>query len=211
MFATFALSALTILCFSLFGKAQADTKLAHAPSLIGKAAPDFTLTDSNGKVRNLHDFKGKIVVLEWFNQGCPFVKKHYDSGNMQKLQKEFTGKGVIWLSICSSAEGKQGFASGSEYNALFKEKGSAPSAILSDADGKVGHLYGARSTPSMYVIDKAGKLVYAGAIDDKPSPDPEDIASSKNYVKAALDEVLAGKPVAQSSTTSYGCSVKYAD
>jgi peroxiredoxin len=192
-------------------RAYAATELAEASTLVGKSAPDFTLTDSNGKARSLHDYKGKIVVLEWFNHGCPFVKKHYDSGNMPKLQKDYTAKGVIWLSICSSAPGKQGYGSGSEQNAVFREKDAAPTAILSDADGKVGHLYGARSTPSMYVIDKKGKLVYAGAIDDKPTTDLGDVAGAQNYVKAALDEVLEGKPVAVASTRSYGCSVKYSD
>jgi peroxiredoxin len=187
------------------------TELAEAASLVGKPAPDFTLTDSNGKSHSLSDYKGKVIVLEWFNHGCPFVVKHYDSGNMPKLQKEYTAKGVIWLSICSSAPGKQGFGSGAEQNAKAKETGAAPTAILIDADGKVGRLYGARSTPSMYVITKKGSLAYAGAIDDKPTTDPADIKGAKNYVKEALDEVLDGKTVATASTKSYGCSVKYAN
>jgi len=207
------LSAVAILAGYSTGvfRANAATELAESSTLVGKTAPDFNLTDSNGRARSLHDYKGKIVVLEWFNHGCPFVKKHYDSGNMPKLQKEYTAKGVIWLSICSSAPGKQGYGSGSEQNAVFREKDAAPTAILSDADGKVGHLYGARSTPSMYVINKKGTLVYAGAIDDKPTTDQSDIAGAQNYVKAALDEVLEGKPVSLASTRSYGCSVKYSD
>jgi alkyl hydroperoxide reductase subunit AhpC len=184
--------------------------IAEAASLVGKPAPDFTLADSNGKSHSLNDYKGKVVVLEWFNHGCPFVVKHYDSGNMPKLQKEYTAKGVIWLSICSSAPGKQGYGSGAEQNAKAKQVGAAPTAILIDADGKVGRLYGARSTPAMYVITKKGTLAYAGAIDDKPTTDPADIKGAKNYVKEALDEVLNGKTVA-TSTKSYGCSVKYAN
>jgi peroxiredoxin len=185
--------------------------IAEASSLVGKTAPDFTLTDSNGKSHSLSDYKGKVIVLEWFNHGCPFVVKHYDSGNMPKLQKEYTAKGVVWLSICSSAPGKQGYGTGDEQNAEAKKTGAAPTAILIDADGKVGRLYGARSTPSMYVITKKGSLAYAGAIDDKPTTDQADIKGAKNYVKEALDEVLGGKTVATASTKSYGCSVKYAN
>jgi peroxiredoxin len=185
--------------------------VAEASSLVGKTAPDFTLTDSNGKPHSLSDYKGKVIVLEWFNHGCPFVVKHYDSGNMPKLQKEYTAKGVIWLSICSSAPGKQGFGTGAEQNAKAKKAGAAPTAILIDSDGKVGRLYGARSTPAMYVINKKGSLAYAGAIDDKPTTDQADIPGAKNYVKEALDEVLNGKTVATASTKSYGCSVKYAN
>jgi len=175
----------------------------------GQPAPAFTLTDTNDKTHNLADYKGKFVVLEWFNQQCPFVKKHYDSANMQKLQKEYTKKGVVWLSICSSAEGRPGYFSPTEHNKMFAEKKAAPTAILIDSDGKVGHLYGAKSTPDMFVINPKGILIYAGAIDDKPSPDMSDIATAKNYVKAALDEAMSGKSVAIASTKSYGCSVKY--
>jgi peroxiredoxin len=191
--------------------AHAAGEIAESSSLVGKPAPDFTLTDSNGKSHSLGKFKGKVVVLEWFNHGCPFVRKHYESGNMQKLQKEYTAKGVVWLSICSSAEGKQGFASGAGHNAEAREAGAEPTAILIDADGKVGRLYGARTTPDMYVINKKGTLVYAGAIDDKRTTDIADVATAKNYVKEALDEVLEGKAVATASTKPYGCSVKYPD
>ncbi len=176
----------------------------------GKAAPQFTLTDTNGKTHKLADYKGKYVVLEWFNHGCPFVRKHYNSGNMQKLQKEYTKKGVIWLSICSSATGKQGYGSASEQNKLSAENGAAPTAILLDADGIVGHLYGAKTTPDMFIVDPKGILIYTGAIDDTPGVDISEIATAKNYVQAALDESMSGKPVSVASTHSYGCSVKYA-
>lgn len=185
------------------------TSAVHAQPVTGKAAPEFTLTDTNGKTHALTDYKGKFVVLEWFNQQCPFVKKHYDSGNMQKLQKEYTKKGVVWLSICSSAEGRPGYFSPVEHNKMFAEKKAAPTAILIDSDGKIGHLYGAKSTPDMFVINPKGILIYAGAIDDKPTPDISDVASATNYVKEALDAAMSGKPVSIASTKSYGCSVKY--
>ena len=175
----------------------------------GAAAPDFTLTDSSGTSHNLSDFKGKVVVLEWVNHGCPFVVKHYSPGNMQGLQAESTGKGVVWLSICSSAEGKQGYYTAEGWQKLNAEKGGKATAILLDPEGTVGKLYGAKTTPHMYVINAEGTLVYQGAMDDKPSTDSDDIPGAKNYVKAALDEVLAGKPVTTGQTKPYGCSVKY--
>lgn len=183
--------------------------VAGAAVNTGETAPDFTLTDTNGKTHALSDFKGKFVVLEWLNHDCPFVQKHYDSGNMQGLQKEFTAKDVVWLSINSSAEGKEGNYPADKANELTKEKNAAPSAVLLDSDGKVGKLYGAKTTPHMFVISPQGLLIYQGAIDDKPSADPADIASSKNYVKTALDEAMAGQAVSESTTKSYGCSVKY--
>ena len=176
---------------------------------VGQPAPEFTLTDSNGKSHNLSDFKGKFVVLEWLNHGCPFVKKHYDGGNMQGLQKEFTGKDVVWLSIVSSAPGKQGHMSPEETNKTKEEKGSAATAILNDEDGTVGKLYDAKVTPELYVINPEGTLIYAGAIDDKKSVEPADVAGAKNYVKQALDEAMAGKPVSEPITEAYGCGIKY--
>ena len=182
---------------------------AFAQPEIGKPAPEFTLTDTTGKSHSLSDFKGKTVVLEWINHGCPFVVKHYSSGNMQKLQTDATGKGVVWLSICSSAPGKQGHMTAADAVKKSEEVGSKATAYLVDEDGKVGKLYDAKSTPEMYVINKEGVLVYHGAIDDKKSTDAADIAGAKNYVTAALNEVLAGKPVTTPSTKAYGCSVKY--
>ena len=176
---------------------------------VGKPAPDFRLTDIDGKTRSLSEFKGKTVVLEWTNYGCPFVRKHYGSGNMQKLQKEWTGKGVAWLSICSSAEGKEGNMTPDEWKKASAERGAASTAILLDPDGKVGKLYGAKTTPHMSIVDPKGTLVYKGAIDDRPSTDPADIPGAKNYVQRALEDLTAGRPVREALTTSYGCSVKY--
>lgn len=184
---------------------------ALADPQVGQAAPDFTLNDSNGNAHKLSDFKGKFVVLEWLNHGCPFVKKHYGAGNMQGLQKEYTAKGIVWLSIASSAPGKQGHMTPEEINTTKTEKDSAATAILVDEDGAVGRLYNAKVTPELYVIDPEGTLVYMGAIDDKKSVDPADIAGAKNYVKQALDEAMAGKPVSEAATTAYGCPVKYAN
>ena len=175
----------------------------------GQRAPDFTLTDSNGQKHSLSDYKGKFVVLEWFNPDCPFVKKHYNSGNMPGLQKEYSTKGVVWLSINSSAPGKEGSYTAQGFNKYMTSKGAAPTAVLLDTDGKVGHLYDAKTTPDMYVIDPKGDLIYQGAIDDTPGTDPAEIKTARNYVSAALDLSFSGKPVAVSSTKSYGCSVKY--
>lgn len=178
---------------------------------VGVSAPDFQATDSHGKTESLDQFRGKYVVLEWHNQGCPYTKKHYESGNMQSLQKEWTGKGVAWFTVISSAPGKQGYVTPSEENAYVSKMHAAPTAVLMDPDGKLGRLYGAKTTPDMYVIDPSGKLIYEGAIDDKPTPDPEDIRSADNYVSDALTEAMAGKPVATAYTRPYGCSVKYPD
>ncbi|HEY5742356.1 MAG TPA: thioredoxin family protein [Terrimicrobiaceae bacterium] len=182
---------------------------AYAKPEIGKPAPEFTLTDTSGKKHELSDYKGKFVVLEWVNFGCPFVKKHYGSQNMQKLQQEFSEKGVVWLSICSSAPGNQGNESPAAAKEGISKSGWAAKAYLLDEDGKVGKLYDARTTPEMFVVDPKGTLIYAGAIDDKPTPNPETVQGSNNYVRAALNEATAGKPVAVPSTKPYGCSVKY--
>ncbi|TXH29295.1 MAG: thioredoxin family protein [Elusimicrobia bacterium] len=175
----------------------------------GRPAPDFTLSDVEGKERSLAEHKGQWVVLEWVNHGCPFVRKHYDEGNMQALQKEFTARGVRWLSVCSSAKGKQGHMSPVEWRDTIKSKGSAATAVLLDANGNVGRLYGAKTTPHMFVIDPKGVLVYQGAIDDTPSADPADIPNSTNYVRSVLNQGLSAKPISHSETKPYGCSVKY--
>jgi cytochrome oxidase Cu insertion factor (SCO1/SenC/PrrC family) len=187
----------------------AAAAMAHAQVEIGKPAPDFTLTDCSGKNVSLSDYKGKVVVLEWVNHGCPFVVKHYGSGNMQKLQADAVAKGAVWLSICSSAPGKQGHKTAADVSKKCEEVKSAATAYLLDESGKTGRAYGAKVTPELYVIDASGVLVYHGAIDDKKSTDPGDIAGAKNYVAAALEEVLAGKPVTTPITEAYGCSVKY--
>jgi peroxiredoxin len=178
---------------------------------VGTQAPAFTATDSNGKTEALDQFRGKYVVLEWHNQGCPYTLKHYVSGNMQALQKEWTGKGVVWFTVISSAPGEQGYVTPAEENAYVLRMHASPTAVLMDPTGRLGHSYNAKTTPDMYVIDPQGKLIYAGAIDDRPTPDTEDIQGAKNYVSAALTEAMAGKPVATPYTRSYGCSVKYAN
>lgn len=175
----------------------------------GEPAPSFSLPDTNGKTHTLADLKGKYVVLEWVNYGCPFIRKHYDSGNMQSLQKEFTNKGVVWFSVCSSAPGKQGNMTPAEWNAAIKEKNASPTAVLLDPDGRVGHAYEAKTTPDMFVINPEGILIYSGAIDSMASTDQSDIATATNYVKAALNAAMIGKPVATPVTKSYGCGVKY--
>jgi peroxiredoxin len=180
-----------------------------ADAIPGKPAPGFEVKDANGKDQKLSDYKGKWVVLEWFNKECPFVKKHYGSQNMQKLQKEFTGKNVVWLTVNSSAKGKQGYADASQALKDANERGAVPTAILLDSDGKVGKAYGAKTTPHMYVINPDQQVVYAGAIDDNDSSNPKDIEKSKNYVTAALTEGLAGKTITTASSRPYGCSVKY--
>lgn len=178
---------------------------------VGAPAPAFTLVDLDGKQRSLSEFAGKIVVLEWTNDGCPFVKKHYESGNMQKLQKKWTEQGVVWLTINSSAPGKQGHVDAAGAKAILAKFDAKPTAYLFDTDGRVGRLYAAKTTPHMYVIDAKGTLVYMGGIDDKPSADQADVATAHNYVDAALAELAAGKPVSQATSRPYGCSVKYAD
>jgi peroxiredoxin len=178
---------------------------------VGSPAPEFTATDSNGKTETLDQYRGKYVVLEWHNQGCPFTQKHYVSGNMQALQKEWTAKGVAWFTVISSAPGQQGYVTPGQENAYVQLMHAAPTAVLMDPAGKLGHLYNAKTTPEMFVIDPQGKLIYTGAIDDKPTPDPDDIRGANNYVSDALTEAMAGKPVATPYTRSYGCSVKYPD
>ncbi len=187
----------------------AHPAMGAAGAIVGEPAPAFSLPDTNGGQEALSALKGKYVVLECVNFECPFVGKHYGSGNMQKLQKIYTGKGVVWLSINSSAPGKQGALDATKANALVKDKGAAPTAFLLDSEGAVGQAYGAKTTPHMFIIDPSGKLIYNGAIDDRPSTDKADIGPARNYVQAALDEALAGKPVTTTSSQPYGCSVKY--
>jgi peroxiredoxin len=179
-------------------------------AVVGKPAPNFTLRDETGVERSLSDFKGKVVVLEWFNPECPFVKKHYGPKHMQQLQKEATSKGVAWLTINSSAPGKQGSVSPEAARETKQNHGMNSTALLLDPTGSVGRSYGARTTPHMFVIDANGVLAYTGAIDNKASTDPADIEGAENYVMEAVDALLGGKSVALGSTEPYGCSVKYA-
>ena len=176
---------------------------------VGEAAPDFSAGDSNGQSQKLSSYRGKFVVLEWHNQGCPYTRKHYETGNMQKLQKEWTGKGVVWLTVISSAPGKQGYVTASEENDYLRRTNASPTAVLLDPKGDMGRLYAAKTTPHMYIIDPQGTLIYNGAIDDRPTADQSDVAGARNYVSQALQEATAGKPVSTASTTPYGCTVKY--
>lgn len=189
--------------------ALAMSGTAMATAKVGDAAPDFETASASGKPVKLSDFKGKYVVLEWTNEGCPFVKKHYSGGNMQGLQKEFTAKDVAWLTVFSSKPGAQGHVDVAGAKKFAADHKTASTALLLDESGKVGKLYDAKTTPNMYVVDPAGKLIYSGAIDSTPSADAADIASSRNYVQLALNEAMAGKPVTTAVTKPYGCSIKY--
>ncbi|HEV8583839.1 MAG TPA: thioredoxin family protein [Methylomirabilota bacterium] len=176
---------------------------------VGTPAPTFTSTATTGKPVSLGDFRGKLVVLEWTNHDCPYVRKHYETGNMQALQKEATDTGAVWLTVISSAPGTQGHVNAAEADALTAKRKAIPSAVLLDPAGGVGKMYGATNTPHMYVIDKAGTLVYAGAIDDRPTSRKGDVDGAHNYVRAALREVAAGQPVKTPVTRAYGCTVKF--
>lgn len=194
-----ALAAVLVLTLSASG--------AH----VGSPAPAFTGTDTHGHTHRLSDYRGKYVVLEWTNKDCPYTGKQYNSGNMQSLQKQWTAKGVVWLTILSSAKGEQGYMTSNEENAWIARIHADPTAAILDPAGTIGHAYEAKTTPHMYVIDPNGKLIYEGAIDDHPTTDIADVPKSKNYVSAALTEAMAGQPVAINHTRPYGCSVKYAD
>ncbi len=185
------------------------TPLAQAAVKIGEKAPDFTLTDVSGKSRSLSEFAGKTVVLEWTNPGCPFVKKHYDSGNIPKQQKDTLATGAVWLSINSSAKGKQGDITPAEATELGSKWKTAPTAYLFDRDGKIGQAYGAKTTPQIYVIDGKGTLRYNGAIDSIPTPKQDDLAKATQYVPGVLAAIAAGKEVTPATTQPYGCNVKY--
>jgi len=182
---------------------------ATANVSVGGPAPDFTLTDSEGNARSLSDFRGQKVILEWTNHDCPFVKKHYDAGNMQDLQRETTGAGIAWLTIISSKPGAQGYVEADEANELTRTRNAAPTAVLFDPSGDVGRAYGARTTPEMFAIDAEGTILYMGAIDDQPSARPESLNGANNFVRAALADIAAGRAVATAQTTPYGCTIKY--
>jgi peroxiredoxin len=182
---------------------------AAAAPVVGQVAPAFSGKDTKGETLNLSDFAGKTVVLEWTNNGCPYVRKHYGSGNMQKTQETATAEGVVWLTIVSSAEGKQGFVTPAEADALTTERGAKPTDVILDTDQTIARTYEAKTTPHMFVIDPTGTLAYAGAIDDTPTADPKDLATAKNLVLAALDDLKNGRPVATPESEPYGCAVKY--
>ena len=192
----------------LFSLAAAALPAAAVPK-IGQPAPDFSLSDVSGKPVKLSEMKGRYVVLEWVNPECPFVQRHYDSANMPSLQKEAGGKNITWLTINSTRAGHSEFKTQDQMSAWMKQKGGTPAATLIDRDSKVGKLYGAATTPHMYIVDPKGQLIYAGAIDDKRGASLAETRNAKNYVRAALDESMAGKPVSTASTVAYGCTVKY--
>lgn len=210
-----AVIAALILCFGLaiaaFVRYRIDDSVANALTErpAGSPAPSFTLTDTNGTPHSLADYKGRHVVLEWVNLGCPYVKKHYESGNMQATQKKAVEKGAVWLSICSSAKWKQGHMSAADWNDEIAERNMASTAVLIDESGEVGRSYGAKTTPHMYIVNPEGSLIYQGAIDDKPTTKKESLQGARNHVLAALDEALNGNPVTVASSQPYGCSVKY--
>ncbi len=182
---------------------------AVAAPVLGQPAPAFQAVDASGKTRSLSEFRGKTVVLEWTNNGCPYVQKHYNAGAMQRLQGQAAKDGVVWLTVISSAPGMQGHLTGAQAMQWKTKEKAAPAEVLLDPAGTVGRAYDAKTTPHMYIVDKTGKLIYMGGIDDKPSSDPESLKGATNYVAAALADVKAGRPVAQAATRPYGCSVKY--
>jgi peroxiredoxin len=194
----------SILALALF-----SSTLTYAQAIVGQAAPNFSIVNTSGQPVLLSQFKGKFVVMEWFNPNCPYTQGHYDSGNMPAVQKYATDKGVVWLSVNTSDEPANAAKAAITLAAWMKNKKSASTATLVDADGKLGRAYGARTTPHMFMIDPQGKLIYAGAIDSKVPSSPEDIASATNYIRQGLDEVLSGRAISQSVTKPYGCAVKY--
>lgn len=197
------------LCGVLLVMTVSGQTISPVKAKVGEPAPDFNLPGGDGKTHALADFKGKFIVLEWTNPDCPFVHKFYDSGAMQKFQKAETDKGVVWLRINSGAMGKEGYQTVADVPSYEQAQHVASTLTLLDHDGQVGHTYGARTTPHMFVINPQGVLIYAGGIDSKPSPDPDDIATAKNYVTTALDEAMAGKPVSTPTARPYGCGVQY--
>ncbi|MDP6352002.1 MAG: redoxin domain-containing protein [Alphaproteobacteria bacterium] len=201
---------LGLAALGLLGMAALPISPAAAAARVGEPAPDFTGIDSNGVTHRLGALAGSVVILEWTNHGCPYVGKHYRTGNMQRIQRDAIGRGVVWLTIVSSAPGTQGHVTAGQANALTENRDAAPSAVLLDPDGVIGRLYGATVTPHMFVIDPAGAIAYMGAIDDKPSARAGDVDTAHNYVLAALDAVIAGGEVETPYARPYGCSVKYA-
>lgn len=200
---------ITLAGLSAIAAWSASAPVAQAAAIPGRPAPSFAVKDSNGRTRSLAEFKGRYVVLEWLNYGCPFVKKHYNSGNMQKLQRETRKQGVVWLSVNSSAAGKQGHLTGAQANKLTRLKKASPSAVLLDGNGRMGHAYDAKTSPHMIVINPKGIVIYNGAIDNKNSTDIADVKGAKNYVTTALAQARKGQKVTTPSTQPYGCGIKY--
>jgi peroxiredoxin len=200
-----------ILGLLMLGLLLANGAALATGAAVGQAAPAFVAVDANGKTVALADFRGKTVVLEWVNPECPYVRKHYDSNNMQATQKAAVVTGAIWLSVNSTHTSHVDFKQPAEMLAWMQQRGAVPNTVLMDGDGRIGRAYGARTTPHMYIVDAKGTLAYAGGIDDKPSANPADVKTAKNFVNAALADIFAGRPVAQPVTRAYGCSVKYSD
>jgi peroxiredoxin len=198
-----ALTALAATALAMPGRSAAASVQTGLP------APDFTVTDTKGVQRTLSAYRGRTVVLEWTNHECPYTAKHYATGNMQALQAAATGSGVVWLTVVSSRPGEQGYVEAAQADQLTASRGAKPTAVVLDPSGKLGHLYGAATTPHMFVIDGAGTLAYVGAIDDRPTANHASVAGARNYVREALDALAAGRPVAVAATRPYGCSVKY--
>jgi peroxiredoxin len=199
-----------LITIGLAGSIAAVVATNSSDPAVGKPAPDFRVVDTRGNVQQLSAQRGKWVVLEWFSHACPFTGKQYNTGAMQRLQREYTARGVTWISVVSSAPGREGYTTTEQANALTLKKGASPTAVIRDTTGALGHLYGARNTPNMFVIDPAGTLVYAGAIDDKRTTDTADVRTAHTYVRAALEEGMSGKPISTPATQPYGCTVQYA-
>jgi peroxiredoxin len=195
-------------CLSLLVLLSATS--VQAEPVVGQPAPAFSGPAANGGSLNLNDLRGKTVILEWTNHECPFVRKHYESGNIPKVQKQAASQGIVWLQVISSAPGKQGYVDAETAKKLNQERGATPSNIVLDSSGAIGKLYAATNTPQLFIIDPKGKLLYKGGIDSIPSADADDIASAENYISSALNELAAGKPISKAVTKPYGCSIKYA-
>src|SRR5260221_12090929 len=193
----------------LFALVVLATPILVSAAKVGQSAPDFTVTASNNQTYHLADYRGKFVVLEWHNNGCHYTRKHYESGNMQKLQKQWTSQGVVWFTIISSAPGKQGYVDANGENTYITKMGAAPTAALLDPAGTIGHFYDAKTTPQMIVINPQGVIIYDGAIDNRPREDSKDISGATKYVNQALGQPLAGRRAPPAATRPYGCSVKY--
>ena len=204
-----ARTGLGVLTSSAIAGVLTRSSMSWAAAKVGEPAPAFTATATTGSPVSLADYRGKLVILEWTNHECPYVRKHYETGNMQAIQKETTGQGVVWLTIISSAPNEQGYVTPGQADELTANRKAVPTAVLLDPKGTVGRLYGATNTPHMYLVDKAGMLVYAGAIDDRPTSRKADVQGANNYVRAALHAVAAGQPVKTPVTRAYGCTVKY--
>ena len=205
------LPTLALVVIASFSTGCSESQAAPIPDSppVNQPAPAFTVSDIKGKTHSLDSYRGKWVVLEWFNHDCPYTKKHYKTDNMQALQREYTAKGVVWISVISSAPGKDGYGSAADIDQQMIEKKAAPSLVVRDTAGVLGRMYGARNTPQLFAIDPEGILRYAGAIDNKPTSKAKDVEGAQNYLKAALDAGLAGQPITVATTQPYGCDVKY--